>query len=49
LEGLVNHLGDEASEYGRGCVKAGVGVDFDEPWFEVLVDHEIKSENLVRS
>ena len=46
MEGLVNHLGDEASKYGRGCIKAGVGVDFDDPGAEVLVDEEVEAEEL---
>lgn len=44
LERLLSHVGNDAVEEGTGALKAGVGVDFDEPRLELAVDHEIKAK-----
>lgn len=44
-QGLLDHEGDYAVEQWARDLEAGVGVDFDEPGVEVLVDHEVQAED----
>jgi hypothetical protein len=43
---VLNHGGDETGQVGRGQFKAGVGVHFNQPGPEGVVDHEVVSEDL---
>lgn len=46
-EGVVEHTRDEMVEHSRAIMSDGwVGVDFDQPKFEVFVYHEVHSEEL---
>lgn len=44
FEGTIDHARYDPFQGGGGSLKARVGVDFDEPGLEVLVDHEIEPE-----
>jgi hypothetical protein len=44
FEGLFSHVGNNAVEEGTGTLKARVGVDFNEPRFELTVNHEVKAK-----
>ena len=46
LEGLFGHVGDDAVEQRAGALQAGVGVDLDQPWLELVVYHEVQPEYL---
>ena len=45
LDGVLEHGWDEPGEVGRGELEAGVCVDFDEPRLQILVNHEVVTEN----
>ena len=45
-ERMFKHTRDNSAEQIRTQLKAGVGVDFNEPNMKVAVNHEIKTENL---
>jgi hypothetical protein len=45
LDGVLDHSRDDFSEVWAGELETRVVIDFDEPWFEVLVYHEIESKD----
>ena len=45
LDGVFEHGGDQSGKIGRGELKARVCVDFDEPRLQILVNHEVVTEN----
>lgn len=46
LEGVLDHFGDDAAEEWTGQFEARIGVDLDEPDFQIGVDHEVHPEDL---
>jgi hypothetical protein len=45
-EGILYHRGNQPSEEGGTKLEAGIGIDLYEPSVEVLIDHEVQSEDL---
>ena len=45
-EEILGNFRDEPHQQRAGGLQTGVGVDLDQPWFVVLVDHEIEAEKL---
>mmetsp|Transcript_9735 Transcript_9735/g.16401 ORF Transcript_9735/g.16401 Transcript_9735/m.16401 type:complete len:318 (+) Transcript_9735:37-990(+) len=46
LEGVLEHVGDEAGQEWAAQLETGVGVDLDEVGLELVVDHEVEAEDL---
>ena len=45
-QGLIQHRRNNSGQKSAAQFVAGVGVDLDQVYFEVLVDHEIQPKNL---
>ena len=44
--GLLDHVGNDSWEQRRAELQAWIGVDLDEPRFELLIDHKIHTQEL---
>lgn len=43
---MFNHVGDDAIQQRAAAVQARIGVDFNQPWLEVTINHEIQPKYL---
>lgn len=46
FQGVLQHRWDYSGQQRRRKLQAGIGVDLNQPDFEVLVNHEVQSEHL---
>jgi len=48
LKGILEHVRNDSAEQGTREFEARIGIGFNEPNFEVLIDEEIQSKDLKR-
>jgi hypothetical protein len=48
LKGILKHVRNDSAEQGTREFEARIGIGFNEPNFEVLIDEEIQSKDLKR-
>ena len=46
LKGIIQHPGKQGAKESTGLLQAWVRINFDQPWFKILINHEIVAKYL---
>ena len=46
LQGVFNHIWNHPGQQRTGCLQTWICIDFNEPWLQSIIYHEVIAENL---